>query len=388
MIWQPLWKNLCPNIPSFKRPALLEKHRRQSNSSATLSNPVQTRVVLKYFDVIVLQSLSSNCLSEESLSWSLAYILQILQSELFLFCDVSDSWPSFRHHRQWGKRAVAVQHSLPLLSSNFDRRRLVPGPESLQSEQSPQDIYPESSCDKEHGLKPVYLSNEYEQWFKDSGTINHNAILTLLYKISRNATLRLCETLVYMLHVLVEISVIPEQENQDGGSFNLETAVFCLLDLITMIGCCNNDSGMRGSKGKNLRQLSHDLFAKLVSTFPQQVSVFAALYVKQSTVAHVLEFFHSFTGLCFSKLTLSPAQSSSKKSWSDLGTKHRSLQIEESDSSVSFEVRDKNEALLINWTCIQLLDKLMAQEKSCKEVSNILHLDRFVMIYRLRYLVS
>ena len=372
IIWQPLWKNLCPDIPSFKRPVMLEKYKRKSKASDSPPSPLQRRGVVKYFDMVVLRSLLSNCLSEDSLVWSLAYILQILQSELFLFCDVQDSWPGFRHQRYGAKKPVAIQHSLPLLSSNFDFRSHGSSAASPEGELNAQHIFQNYSTPKKHDLEPVYLSDAYEQWLKDDGTLKHSAVLNLVYKITQKATLHLCETLLYMLHVLVEIGVINESDSREDADVYLETVVFCLLDLITMIGCCNNDSGMRGCKGQNLRQLSHDMFAKLASTHPEQLSVLTVVYVKNKSVKHLLDFIHSFTGFCFGKLILTPPQSPKKKSLGDIGKAHRSLQSEASQSSCTSEVMEKNENIVINWICIQFLDKLMIEEKSCKGVGTII----------------
>ena len=367
LIWQPLWRNLCPDIPSFKRPVLLRKYQCDTKSSNSTSSPLQKRGIIKYFDVIVLQSLSSNCLSEESLSWSLSYILQILQSKLFLFCDVSDAWPGSRQHRHGAKKAVGIQHSLPL--SNASARTKDSSVATSDSEPSSHDISTGIKGTTKQDFEPIYLPQAYEQWIEQNGTINQSAVLKLVYKITQNATLRLCEPLLYMLHVVLEIGVVNDNDIGEGLDTNLETAVNCLLDLITLIGCRGNDSGLRCSKGQVLRHLSHDMFAKLLSLYPEQLNILTVVYIKSISLKRLLDFMHAFTGLCFGKLTFSPPLSPTRGSLGSLGAAHRSLQKEESDGRSSSEVMDRNESTLINWIGIPLLMKLMGEEKSCKEVN-------------------
>jgi len=222
LIWQPLWRNLCPDIPSFKRPVLLRQYQGDTKSSNSTSSPSQKRGIIKYFDVIVLQSLSSNCLSEESLSWSLSYILQILQSKLFLFCDVSDAWPGSRQHRHGAKKAVGIQHSLPL--SNASARTKDSSVATSDSEPSSHDISTGIKGTTKQDFEPIYLPQAYEQWIEQNGTINQSAVLKLVYKITQNATLRLCEPLLYMLHVVLEIGVVNDNDIGEGLDTNLETA--------------------------------------------------------------------------------------------------------------------------------------------------------------------
>lgn len=359
LIWQPLWKNQCPDIPSFKRPVLLERHKCKYEASKPI-DPLQTRGVLTYFDLIVLRSLSSKCLSEESLSWSLAYILQILQSELYLFCNFSGSWSSYNYHRPKSKRNVAVQHSMPLLSSPVSGNLAASQMYSLESD--PSDV--NTTFSRGLCLEPIYVSDVYEQWFTDNGTINHRSVLTLVHRITQNTTLRLCETLLYTLHVLLELGVVNDTDSE--SDFCLETVVYCLLDLITFIGCCNNDSGMRGSKGHTLRQLSHDMFAKIASSHQSQLKMLTVAYIKNRTLQHIFEFLHSFTGLCFGKPT-SPPQSNTNRNLGFVETQ-RILPDEASRNGSPSGVKNENEALLVNWICIKLLDKLIDEEKSCKEV--------------------
>ena len=370
LIWQPLWRNLCPDIPSFKRPVLLQKYQCEAKSSDSASSPSQKRGIVKYFDVIVLQSLSSNCLSEESLSWSLSYILQILQSKLFLFCDVSDAWPGSRHHRHGAKKAVGVQHSLPLPNASArakDSSVATSDSESI-SHGTPTGIKGTIKQD----IEPIYLPHTYEQWVEQNGTINHSSVLNLVYKITQNATLRICEPLLYMLHVVLEIGVVNENDFGDDPDANLETVVNCLLDLIILIGCRGNDSGLRCSKGQILRHLSHDMFAKLLSLYPEQLNMLTVVYIKSISLKRFLDFMHSFTGLCFGKLSFSPPSSPTRGSLGSLGAAHRSLQKEESDGRSSSEVMDRNESTLVNWIGIPMLRKLMGEEKSCKEVSTFI----------------
>ena len=369
VIWQPLWRNLCPDIPSFKRPVLLEKYRQKSDISNVPSSPTQNRGAVKYFDIVVLRSLSLNCLSEDSLAWSLGYILQILQSELFLFCDISESWPSHRHQRHVAKRPVGLQHSLPLL--NVGSRSLGSSAGSIVSDPGSQKTSTSTASPKRYCLEPVYVSDAYEQWLEESGTINHSAILNLVYKVTQKATLRLCETLLYMLHVLVEIGIVNVNDKNKDLDSNLERVIHCLLDLTTLIGCFNGDSGLRGSKGQNLRLLSHDIFAKLLSMHREQMSALTAVYVKNKSITHLLEFMHSFTGVCFAKVSLTPPLSPKRRSLGSPEVTHRSLQNEESNGSASSDLMSKNEDTLMNWICISVLEKLMDEEKSCKGVRSI-----------------
>ena len=366
-IWQPLWRNLCPDVPSFKRPVLLKKYQnRGPENSDAASTASQKRGVITYFDIVVLRSLASNCLSEDSIAWSLAYLLQILQSELFLFCDISEPWPSSRHQRHSTKRAVGVQRSLPLLS--LGSRGQVSSSGIPESEAQSHSTFTGMSSRNKQFLEPVYLSDAFEQWVEESGKISHGAVLNLVCKLTQNATVRLCETLLYMLHILVELGVLNENDSRVDVDANLEIVVYCLLDLITLIGCRNGDSGLRSLKGQNLRHLSHDMFSKLLSSHPEQLSELAVVYVRNKPITHFLDFMHSFTGVCFGKLSLSPQPPSNRKSLGNLGATHRSLQTEESYGSGSSEVMDKNEKTLMEWICIPILEKLMSEEKSCKVV--------------------
>ena len=372
-IWQPLWKNSCPDIPSFKRPVLLERCKQ---STVDLTSGPSHKGLVKYFDIIVLRSLSSCYLSEESMSWSLVYILQIFQAELYSFCDISDGWTSIRNARISAKKNASAQQSVPLSASHLDT-----------GGSSPRSVSPDGSVGvpdfvdvKKHfeELEPIYLSEEYEQWLKESGKLRHSSVLDLVYKITQNASLRLCETLLYMLHVLLELGIVAndvkdgtesEKNGMEGtNDCRLETTVYCLLDLITMIGCDNNDSGMRGSKGQSLRILSHDMFGKLVSGHRQQMSLLLVLYIKKKSVRDVLNFLHSFTGFCFGKLFLSPSPKHGRPSLGDIGAAHSSLQSVSSGGSTS-EIKERNEENLMKWLCMPLLEKLMSEEKFCKEAS-------------------
>ena len=379
-IWQPIWRNLCPDIPSFKRPVLLKKYQKRdgSSSSDTASTASQKRGVIKYFDMVVLRSLASNCLSEDSLAWSLAYISQILQSESFLFCDISETWPSSRHQRHGAKRAVGVQRSLPLL--NLDYRSQGSSSGSVESDPKSHSDFAGISSHNKHCLEPVYVSDACEQWLDENGTINHSAVLNLVYKLTQKATVRLCKILLYILHVLIELGVLNESDSRVDVDANLEIVVYCLLDLMTLIGCRNGDSGLRSSEGQILRHQSHDMFSKLLSSYPEQLSVLAVVYIRNRSITHFLDFMHSFTGVCYGKISLSPPPPSSRKSLGCLGATHRSLQTEESCGNSS-DVMDKNEKTLMGWICIPILEKLMSEEKSCKGVCMIF---LFVMSILLR----
>eukprot|EP00795_Rhopilema_esculentum_P015050 gene15050-6214_t len=357
LIWHSLWKNVCPDIPSFKRPVFLEKCKSASPSSSS------KRGMLKYFDMVVLNSLSKSFLCEESLCWCLIYISQLLHNE---FHDYRESLSNTRNLKYGGKKSVAVRYSMPLLQSQSDNKPSSSKLTSPESDINVKEFHRNSRHFEE--LETVFLSDEYEQWLREDGRLHHSAVLDLVYKISKGATLRLCETLLLTLHILLELGVVSEKEEIIGDiDVNLETTVYCLLDLITMIGCNKNDSGMRGSKGQDLRVLSHDMFSKLASTYPHQLSLLVVLYVRNKSVAEVLNFLHSFTGLCFGKFDISPIQSRKKGTLADINAAHRSLQSEASSDSDTSYVKEKNEEILMSWLGMPLLDKFMLEDKACKE---------------------
>eukprot|EP00794_Sanderia_malayensis_P013748 gene13748-15184_t len=366
-IWQPLWKHTCPDIPLFKRPVYLFEQKSNATSQQSTEQNQHCHPIC-YFDVAVLRCLSSLYLSEESLAWSLSYVLNILQGELLLHCDVPEEWHVTKHRRPRAKQNVSVQNSLPLSLSDINKRHNFQSPSF--------DVANESSffkSEQKEALTLIYLPNEYQTWISKEGRIKHSAILDIISNLARTASLRICDTLLNILHMLMELGIVSnasEANKSDQIDVNFDLVVNCLLDLITMIGCDNDDSGIRGSKGQGLRRLAHDLFAKLRAQKTAQLCSLLEAYIKKKSAIEILNFMHSFTGFCFGgKFTVSSLlqrHAHGRPSIGDIASAHSSVQSSLSHGSTS-EIKDHNEEELIKCIALPMMQRLFGEEKTCKE---------------------
>ena len=374
-IWQPLWNHYPPSVQSLTRKVFHKFDRNEADATAKSSyslvrlSDIDKDKVASYFDIAVLKCLSRCQLTEDGLLWSLMYVSRILQSEIMSRSDLCESWPSLNFGRFGSKRAATAQQSVPGILSQLTGRsgHLTPGsPKPGSGSASPVLCNYGLADEDEDPLGLYYIPKKLEEWVNEKGQLRLLSILKVIQYVIPSATVKVYDTLMYNLHMLIELGVANQSSGADQPSKEFNIAMSCLLNLIQVTGCDTDQClcGVKGYKGDYMRQIAHESFSKLTVQSSKSTLKVLEEYIQGKDAEGVLDFLHAFTGFCFHRDPASP--SSSELDRGVVSPMHASLHS--STSTGVAEMKLKNEKNLFSWISDSILKKFKSEEEYCNQV--------------------
>ncbi|XP_039288610.1 protein unc-80 homolog isoform X7 [Nilaparvata lugens] len=212
--------------------------------------------------------------------------------------------PDFAHHKG------SLESQMGLGTSNSGQSQKAKKPGLTRSQTDSNISYPDGDNPEVPG-STFYITNE--------GDIDLQVVLKAIHSVAQrdnmSCTLRVCEVLLNVADLLVEMGILKQYANRNEmKKKTLEEIMIsphallisCIVRVIRHLGCphCMANDGQRNPPPDFLRSQGQTILGKLQRANSSYFSKVMRQIVSQQTITELMEFFHAYLGFCIDPSTL------------------------------------------------------------------------------------